>query len=310
MKAPLETAELQAFTRSVDARSLTLAARELGLPRATLGRRLARLEERLGVRLLRRTTRRIALTSAGATLYDHAKNVLEAARVAEASVHERDGIVRGDLRVSLPPIYDDALLGAVCAFGERHPDVRMHVTFTSKHVDLVRDADVALRASPSLEEGLVARTIRNTEMLAAASPAYLAARGVPRKASDLAGHDCLVFLGDDRTPMTQWPLKGGHTVRVQSTMASNSFALLREAARRGRGIALLLSTMADEDLRSGKLVRVLPDIVHAKARLALVYPERQLVAPAVRAFVEAMSAWARTEYGAPKVASPSGRARR
>lgn len=294
MNAPLDTSELQAFTRAVEACSLTLAARELGLPRATLGRRLARLEERLGVRLLRRTTRRIALTDAGATLYEQAKNVLEAVRVAEASVHQRDRLIRGDLRVSLPPIYDDGFLGAICAFGEQHPHVRMQVIFTSKHVDLMHEADVALRSSASLEAGLIARTVRRVDMLAVASPTYLAARGAPRRAAELADHDCLVFSADGHTSLNEWPLKSGRSVRVKGTMTTNSFILLREAARRDRGIALLPSNLANEDVRTRKLVHVLADVVHAKSRLALVYSDK-LVPPSVRAFVEAMCAWARAD---------------
>jgi len=297
MTPPLETSELQAFTRAVEARSLSLAARELGLPRPTLSRRLARLEERLGVRLLRRTTRRLALTEPGAVLYEHAKNVLEAARIAEASVHHPEGALRGDLRVSVPPIYDDAFLAALCAFVEQHPQLRVDVTFTSRHVDLLQDADVALRASGSIEGGLIARTVQRSEMRAVASREYLARMGTPRRAADLASHHCLVFSNDGRSPRVQWPLKNGRSVRVKSALITNSFALLRTAACRGRGIALLPSSLVEHDLRSARLVHVLPDIVYEKAMLAVVYAERQFVSPAVRAFV----AWMSTYAAAPAV---------
>src|SRR4051795_10351404 len=103
MSAPLETAELLAFARTVEAKSLSRAAAELGVPRATVSRRLARLEERLGARLLRRTTRSLALTDAGEALYRHARIVLDAVTNAEASVRRTDEVVRGDLRVSVPP---------------------------------------------------------------------------------------------------------------------------------------------------------------------------------------------------------------
>ncbi len=292
MTPPLDTSELQAFTRTVEAGSLSLAARELGVPRPTLGRRLARLEERLGVRLLRRTTRRLALTDAGSILYEQAKNVLEAARVAEASVHQREGVIRGDLRVSVPPIYDESFLAALCAFTEQHPELRVDVTFTSQHVDLLHDADVALRAGASIhpiQGGLIMRAVQRLEMWAVASREYLARKGTPQKPADLLDHDCLVFSKDGRSPRLQWPLRNGQSVRVTKVLASNSFALLRTAARRGRGIALLPSNLVEDDVRSHRLIRVLPDAMQEKMTFAVVYAERKFLSPAIRAFVAWMS---------------------
>ena len=268
---------------------MSLAARELGVPRPTRGRRLARHEARHGVRLLRRTTRRLAVTDAGAILYEHARNILDAARVAAAAVHQPEGVLRGDLRVSVPPMYDEPFLTALSVFTEQHPELRVDVTFTSQHVDLLRDADVALRASASLEGGLIARTVRQLEMCAVASRGYLAEMGTPRKATDLARHRCLVFSKAGRAPRVQWPLKNGKSVRVQSALSTNSFALLQVAARRGRGIALLPSYLIEDDLRAGRLIHVLPEVIHEKSVLAVVYAERQFVIPAVRAFVAWLS---------------------
>ncbi|HEY6462180.1 MAG TPA: LysR substrate-binding domain-containing protein [Polyangiaceae bacterium] len=293
MDSPLETSELQALVRAVDAGSLSLAARELGLPRQTLARRLERLEERLGTRLLQRTTRKLALTDAGATLYEHARTIIESAQVAEQAVRQRGREIGGTLRISLPPVYDESLLGVVAEFSAKHPRLHVQASFTAQHVDLVRDADVAFRISAALEEGLVATTLRRIEVFAVASPSYLGAHGEPKKVADLAAHDLLVFSADGRTPRGQWPLRGGRTLAVLGVVTSNSFALLRDAARRGRGITLLPSHVAVEDVRSGRLVRVLPDAIHARARLAVVYANRKHVSPAVRAFIEATRRWAR-----------------
>src|SRR5438445_8161350 len=120
MADAIETSELVAFTRTVEANSLSRAAAALGAPRATIGRRLARLEKRLGVRLLRRTTRSLALTDAGDALYRHARIVLDAVSNAEASVRRTDGAVRGDLRVSVPPLADETLFDALASFAQRH----------------------------------------------------------------------------------------------------------------------------------------------------------------------------------------------
>src|SRR5215510_13612905 len=116
MSEPLETAELLAFARVVDAKSLSRAAAELRVPRATVGRRLARLEERLGTRLLRRTTRSLALTDAGERFYRHARIVLDAVTQAETSVRTSDEVLRGDLRVSLPPTNHEGLLAFLASF--------------------------------------------------------------------------------------------------------------------------------------------------------------------------------------------------
>src|SRR5262245_37870251 len=138
MTEPLETAELLAFSKAVDARSLSRAASELGVPRATLSRRLARLERRIGARLLRRSTRSLLLTDAGEALYRHARIVLDAVEQAEASVRQTDQAVRGDLRVSVPPM-DGGLHEMLCAFAERYPEVRLQVHFSTQLVDLRRD---------------------------------------------------------------------------------------------------------------------------------------------------------------------------
>ena len=151
---------------------------------------------------------------------------------------------------------------------------------------------MALRASGSIEGGLIARTVQRSEMRAVASREYLARMGTPHKAADLVGHHCLVFSSDGRSPRLQWPLKNGRTVRVKSVLTANSFALLRMAACRGRGIALLRSIVVEADLRSARLVHVLPDVIYEKSLLAVVYAERQFVSPAVRAFVAWMSTYA------------------
>src|SRR3954470_4477473 len=120
MTEPLESAELLALSKAVDAKSLSRAAVELGVPRATLSRRLARLEQRLGTRLLRRSTRSLLLTDSGEALYRHARIVLDALAQAEASVRQTDQAVRGDLRVSVPPMMNESFHRMLCEFAERH----------------------------------------------------------------------------------------------------------------------------------------------------------------------------------------------
>jgi DNA-binding transcriptional LysR family regulator len=295
----IETSELLAFSRTVEAKSLSRAAAELGVPRATIGRRLARLEERLGVRLLRRTTRALALTDAGNAFYRHARIVLDAVEQAEASVRTSDKVVRGTLRVATPPMLDPSFNALVCDFARAYPEVQIHVDASSRYVDLLSEGyDVALRAGTELEPGLVARTLARTSAVAVAAPAYLAAKGTPRNARDLRSHRCLLGFMRGGLPQTHWPKAGGGKISVEGSFVSNDITLLVDAAVRGLGIAVLPTLLVGELLDRGALVRVLPELIHAESRVSVVYQEKELMPPQVRAFIDLLVAWAPTAIDA------------
>jgi len=289
---PLETAELLAFTRAVEAKSLSRAAAELRVPRATVGRRLARLEQRLGVRLLRRSTRSLALTQAGEVFYRHARSVLESLRYAEQSVHQNEPVVRGEVRVSVPPIASAAFSGFVVDFALKYPEVRVHIDFSTRHVDLLREGyDVALRATPQLASGLIGRNVARHTAMAVASPEYLAKAGTPKTLRDLRAHRCMSGFARGELPEAIWKGKRG-AVHFEPVLSSNHLTLLRDAALAGVGIAFLPEPLVAEALRQGDLKRVLPNILEAQHQTAVVYVERELVPAHVRAFVDALVAWA------------------
>jgi DNA-binding transcriptional LysR family regulator len=293
MQDPVETSELLAFARTVDARSLSRAATLLGVPRATVSRRLARLEERLGARLLKRTTRSLALTDAGEALYRHARIVLDAVADAEASVRRSDGAVRGDLRVSVPPMTTASFYDFVLGFARQYPDVRLQLSFSTSLVDLRTGGyDVALRATTHIEPGLVARTLAKDRIVAVASPAYLEAHGTPRTAKDLRQHRCLLGFGAGDLPATYWPMPGGGKLHVEGVFASNEITLLAAAAAQGHGITVLPGSLVAPLVERGELVHILAGVIEAEARIAVVYLERELLPPQVRAFVDALAAWA------------------
>src|SRR5258708_29909193 len=274
MLDPVEPSELLAFTRIVEAKSLSRAAAELGTPRATIGRRLARLEERLSVRLLRRTTRALALTDAGDAFYRHARIVLDAVAQAEASVRQSDTVVRGTLRVATPPMQNPSFNALVCDFARAYPKVQIQIDASFRHVDLLREGyDVALRGGTELEPGLVARTVARTSAVAVAAPGYLAANGTPKKARDLRTHRCLGGFMRDVLPQTHWPKAGGGRISVEGSFASNDIALLMDAAVRGLGIALLPTLLVGVPLERGALVRVLPEQINAESRVSVFYQE-------------------------------------
>ena len=297
MMDPLETAELLAFAKIVDLKSLSAAADALRVPRATISRRLARLESKLAARLLRRTTRSLALTDAGEALYRHARIVLDAVQQAESSVRRSDDAIRGDLRVSAPPIDSPSFQNMICGFAKKHPEVRLQVHLSTQLVDLSRgDYDVAIRATGALSPGLVARTLSRDAVIAVASPAYLAERGVPRSRKDLRNHRCLMGFARGEVPQTHWTFSRGqqHTEQhaIDGAFFSNDISLLCSAALRGMGIAFLPGFLVASDIEAGDLVQVMPGVLEAKTQIAVVYLEREFVPAQVRAFVDEVVAWA------------------
>lgn len=292
---PLETAELLTFARIVEEKSLSRAAKALRTPRATISRRLARLEQRLGARLLRRTTRSLTLTDAGETFYRHARIALDAVAQAQSSVKRADdGVIRGDLRVSVPPLTDESFFAMITRFGKKYPDVRLQLDFSSRLVDLRRDSyDVAFRATDNVEPGLHARTLGRHEFIGVASPSYLAEYGRPKTVKDLKKHRCLTGFARGELPQMTWPARG-RAVHVDGAFSSNDLRMLAEAALAGLGVAFLPQVMVAEHLESGALVQVLPDVLRSTSRLMVVYTEKEFLPAQVRAFIDAIVEWAPT----------------
>jgi DNA-binding transcriptional LysR family regulator len=297
---PPETVELEAFVAVVEEGSVAAAARSLNLPRPTVSRRLARLEERLEARLLHRTTRKQGLTDAGEELFRHARSILAAIRDATDALRREDGVPRGLLRVSLPPS-DTRFRGLIPDFLVAFPEVSVEVEYGTRYVDLVADGfDVAVRAGRSpLSEGLIARRLATMRSTAYASPDYLARRGTPETPDALAEHTCLLSFAEGVRPVTHWPLKnagsdGSDTIRVRGRLVSNDLPTLVHACAMGLGIALLPDRFVqDTDLA---LVPVLEDTVGADGHLSIVYAEREFMPPAVRAFVDFASDWLKAGF--------------
>ncbi len=284
--------ELQALVAVVDAGSVSAGARDLNQPRATISRRLARLEERLGVRLLHRTTRRLALTGAGEDLFGHARGILSAVEVATRGLQQQNRAPSGLLRLSVPPITDARFREMLIAFVKTWPEVQLEVISTTVHQDLLTShIDVALRAGTDLDAGLIARRVSETAVLGVASAKYLAKHGTPKTTSALVDHRCLVGFSRGERAHTHWPLLDGGRVRVTPHIASNDLSLLSAAVRADEGIALLPELFVSAGITSGELVPVLPDVLGASSQVALVFAERHLMRPVVRAFVDHAVDW-------------------
>jgi DNA-binding transcriptional LysR family regulator len=287
------TEGLEGFVEVVAQGSVTSAARSLGVPRPTLSRQLARLEDRMGVRLLHRSTRRLVLTRAGEELLPRARRIVDDARAALDAVRRHDNVPRGRLRVTVPPAHDGFLAAPLASFAIAYPAVSLEIEATSRVVDLVAEGfDLALRGGASAPPDHVRRMLLRTPSVAVASPAYLDRAGRPLTPEDLAAH--ALVLGVDATGAREawWPLLPTGRVRVAGTFVANDVVLRRGAAEAGLGIALVPSLTARAALATGALEVVLPGVLGQPAGLALVYPERALLLPAVRAFVDHLTAWA------------------
>jgi DNA-binding transcriptional LysR family regulator len=282
----LETEELLIFSKVVAFSSVSRAASELGIPRATVSRKLAALEERLGVRLLQRTTRSMTLTEPGRDFHRLAELVLDAARTAESSVRPRSDSPSGRVRVALPPMTASGLPELLADFARLHPRIELLLHVENRIVDLRREGyDVAIRASATLEPGLVARTLSRVRLVGVAAPSYLAKHGTPGSLRELREHRCLMGITAEGAVQTHWRAAGGQ-VKLSGAVYSNDPHLVLRFALRGLGIAYLPATLVATPLARGELSRVLPQSLRLEGVVAIVHSERKLMAPQVRAFVD------------------------
>ncbi|MCB9680562.1 MAG: LysR family transcriptional regulator [Alphaproteobacteria bacterium] len=276
-----------AFVAVVERGSLAAAARELGVPRPTLSRQLARLEERLGVSLLHRTTRRVVTTRAGEALYPRARRVLDEAAAAVDDVRRQDDVPRGLLRVTAPTAFDGVVDDLFSGFLARWPEVSLELLVTPRHVDLVAEGfDVAIRAGALVHPELVARRLMATDLIAVASPAFLARHGTPTDVDTLARMPCVLAVAENGPPTTAWPLRDGGSVTVDGPFRSNDLFARRGATLAGLGVGLVPHHVVRGALADGRLVQVLADVVGAPSHAWVVWPERAYLEPKVRAFVD------------------------
>jgi DNA-binding transcriptional LysR family regulator len=289
--APL--AELTAFVAVAEELSFTRAAQRLGRDATVLSRRVAALEARLGVKLLRRTTRAVSLTDAGRTYLGRAVAILAAMEHAD---REATGLASGEphghLRVALPGSFGRRWVWPlVSRFLLAHPRVTVEATFENRFVDMVAERfDVAVRLGDVTDARLVAREVAPRPRVLCASPAYLQAHGEPATAADLAQHACLVFPG---TPGPRWELRDAkgrlHRVDVRGPIRSDDVEVLVAAACDGHGILLTSAWAAADPLADGRLRRVLPGWqTPAAGAIYVVTPSSRDETAAARAFVDTL----------------------
>ncbi|ASC78138.1 LysR family transcriptional regulator [Serratia marcescens] len=283
--------DIQVFMAVVDAGSFVAGGQTMGLSRSAAGKAIARLEQRLSVRLLHRTTRSLGLTDEGREFYRRGLQILASVDDAEASVAGDKGTARGVLRLTAPAAFGRRiLLPLVPKFLVAWPEVQVEISFSDRLADIVEEGfDLAVRIGVTAPDTrLVSRTLARYRALLCASPAYLAARGEPLTVESLAGHEALLFsscnqkqpwrLRDERGEWVKAPVRG--RLRLDSGEA------LRDAALSGLGIAYLPEFMIAEDLAAGRLQQVLRAVAGEEVRIVALYPNKRLLEPRVRRFLD------------------------
>lgn len=281
--------DVEVFVRVVESSSFARAAAQLGVSRSFVSRMMAGLEERLGVRLLHRTTRRVATTVSGQAFYERAAPLISGIAAAEASARAEVSTPQGTLRVSLPHAFGSRwLVGPLLAFQEAHPSVRLEVHFDDRKVDLLDgNYDVAVRGSAALDGPWVARALWRFSLVVVASPDYLRRNGLPAHPRALTTHPGLLYSGSPQPGV--WTFSRDQerlSVPVEGSLSFDAPAALTEAAVRGAGVALLPDWAVCDDVRAGRLARVLTDWDGPSAAFWFVRPDRVAVPARVLAFQE------------------------
>jgi DNA-binding transcriptional LysR family regulator len=284
--------DLRFFAAVVEHGGFSAAGRALGVPKSRLSKRIAQLEERLGVRLLQRTTRRFAVTEVGERFVVHCRAVLEEAQAAQDAVDQLRAEPRGVVRLSCPVSLAQTVLAQLLPdFLALYPKMQVRVLTGNRRVDLISEGvDLAIRVRTRLDTdaNLVLRTFGQSRTLLVASPALLQGTGRPQLPADVAALPALSMHEHEGAQV--WELVGADgeqvTVEVQARVICGDFAVLLESARRGMGVALLPEFVCAPAIASGELEVVLPQWNVPEGTMHFVYPSRRGMLPGVRALVD------------------------
>ena len=284
-----EMMELTVFACVVKHSSYANAAEELKLSPSGVSRIVSRLEERLGARLLQRTTRKLSLTEAGAVFHERGAQILVDLADAEAEIQKTALHPRGTLRLSASVFFGRRYLAPLLTqLTTRFPELSFDLSLTNRFVDLVEEGiDLAIRIGALADSRLIARRLCTNRRILVASPAYLAARGVPKHPAELASHACVIFSGWSRAQ--EWHLigpEGPVTVEVAGRIASNNVDMVTDAAKAGLGITVGPTLSVSSALLSGELVPVLSEYRFEPTAVFAVYPSARQLSTKVRAVVD------------------------
>ena len=283
---------LAAFTKTAETGSFTNAGASLGMSAQMVAKHVVGLENQLGGRLLARTTRQQRLTELGRAYYVRCKRILAEIEAADALAAQITLEPAGSLRISAPTVFGaNGLVPLLTRYQDANPRIEIDLVLTDRVVDLVDEGfEAVFRVGPLKDSSLIARKLAPYRLTTAASPAYLARRGIPIEPSQLLRHDCLVYAQRSREPENSWIFQRDglvYPVQVQCRFKSNEVAALLAMAIEGAGIVLAAEDALREALMSGRLVRVLPNYASPSREMHLLFPPDRHRTPKLRAFIEA-----------------------
>jgi DNA-binding transcriptional LysR family regulator len=284
---------LNAFVRAAEARSFTVAGRQLGLSSSAIGKAVARMEERLGVRLLHRSTRSITLTAEGARFLERCRRIFSEIEAAELELSQTHEAPRGTLRVGLP-LVGMLMMPTLVAFMKAYPEVTLDLDFSDRVVDVIEEGfDAVVRFADAGDSRLMSRALGTYRRRLVAAPAYLAARGVPLTPDDLKAHACLGHRFPTSGKFERWPLRpeqAGIEGELPKAAVASTLEPIIFMAEQGMGVAYLPDFAIGRQLREGALVTVLDDYTDRTGPLRILWPSNRHLAPKLRAFVDFLAA--------------------
>ena len=285
---------MEVFARVVETGGFTRAADTLDMPKATVTTHIQSLESHLGVKLLNRSTRRVSVTTDGAAFYERCMRILDDMAETENALSQARKSVRGRLRVDVGATFGrEILIPMLPDFFARYPEIRLELGCSDRPVDLIEEGvDCVVRGGVQPDSTLVARKLHSLEFVACATADYLKRHGTPAHPHDLKKHNCVNYFSAKTGRMFDWDfIRGSERIvmSLQGTIALNDSDAYRAAGRAGLGICKVPAVMVANDLKRGKLRRVLPEWASSPLPIYVMYPQNRHLSAKVRAFVDWVS---------------------
>lgn len=283
---------LTVFVQVVENDGFSAAARRLKMSTTMVSKHIQALEERLGVRLLNRTTRKVSLTEVGKSYYERCTQILNDLEQADEAAGESRLMPRGTLRIHTASHLVRSIAPVVAEYLALYPDASVDVTMGEREIDLIDEGfDLAVRLTAPSDSSLIIRNLATWRQVLCASPAYLRENGHPAQLSDLESRNCLCHALYPYQNEWRFTDRGGAPAfaRVTGNLVSNSGETLRIAAVHGRGILLGARFIVSDDIREGRLVQILPDLHPVEFKMNAVYPHRHHVSAKVRCFLDLLA---------------------
>ncbi|MGK9419900.1 LysR family transcriptional regulator [Pseudomonas cedrina] len=284
---------LSVFVQVADTRSFTAAGRVLGVSSSAVGKSIARMEQRLGVRLFHRSTRSITLTSEGALLLERSRRILAEVEAAELELTEASAIPRGKLRISVPQVRG-LLMPVLSEFMRAYPAVELDVDFSDRMVDVTEEGfDAVIRTGKPEDSRLMARLLGHYQLVLVGTPGYFQQYGTPLRPQDLNGHACLRHKFCATGKLEPWPLRrvpGAAEPTLRTPLVSTTIESLNHVVHEGLGIACLPDYMVNQAVHEGRLQRVLDDYMEHRGSFWMLWPSSRHASAKLRVFIDHMCA--------------------